>query len=148
VCITSECMRHMLRDMPVFGTSRPQNPPSLIIVLQWFWGYTCSNTQTLTEQTTPIPAYSLQTPATSTLHRMRCGLHYTCISLRTTWTALQQLSGSVRWFRTSISPISCWILINCSRLHTGISLLTRHMRVWMRVCVPARTSLFIHSFIP
>lgn len=53
-------------DVPVFGTSRPQNPPCLTIVFHWFWGYTCSNTRTFTEHTTTFPTTSTQHARTST----------------------------------------------------------------------------------
>jgi hypothetical protein len=56
------------------STSRPQNPPWIAIVLQWFWGCTCSNTRSLAEQTTTFPAYSACAHAHIHIHthRLRC----------------------------------------------------------------------------
>jgi len=63
-------------DVPVLGTSRPQNPPCLTIVLHWFWGYTCSNTRKFTEHTTTFPASSIHIHTLSLSHSLTHPLLY------------------------------------------------------------------------
>jgi len=110
-------------DVPVFGTSRPQNPPCLTIVLHWFWGYTCSNTRMFTEHTTTFPASSTQTYAHAHTHtitgvqQLRGGTHFSCISLRSSFPAVwKDFAGACPQFVPE-------------KFITRITVLTRHMFV-------------------
>jgi hypothetical protein len=98
-------------DVPVFGTSRPQNPPCLTIVLHWFWGYTCSYTRTFTENTITFPSSSTQQArarAHTHIHTHTLTGYCTATEMRIAFQlhfVTQQLSGSVKRFRRSMPPI-------------------------------------------
>lgn len=123
-------------DVPVFGTSRPQNPPCLTIVLNWFWGYTCSNTRTLTEHTTTFPVSSTHARAHTHSHRL----------LYSNWDA-ERISVA---FRYAAALRQCKKI---SQEHVPNSLLKSSLPgspyvlgtcLWMRLRVPSRT-LYTHT---
>jgi hypothetical protein len=118
-------------DVPVFGTSRPQNPPCLTIVLHWFWGYTCSNTRMFTEHTTTFPASSTHTYAHA----------HTRSPVYGNWDA-ERISVA---FRYAAAIRQCEKI---SQEHVPNSLLKSSLPgspyllntcLWMRLRVPART---------
>jgi len=96
-------------DADVLGTSRPQNPPCLTTVLHWFWGYTCSNTRKFTEHTTTFPASS--THARTHIHTHSLTRYCAATEMQNAFQlhfVTQQLSGSVKRFRRSMSPFRSW----------------------------------------
>jgi len=122
-------------DVPVLGTSRPQNPPCLTIVLHWFWGYTCSNTRKFTEHTTTFPASSIHIHTLSLSHSLTHPLLYG------NWDA-ERISVA---FRYAAAFRQCEKI---SQEHVPISFLKSSLPgspyllctcLWMRVSVPART---------
>jgi len=120
-------------DVYVLGTSRPQNPPCLTIVLHWFWCYTCSNTCKFTEHTTTFPTSSTHTHthSLSLSHPLLCG----------NWDA-ERISVAFRY------AAAFWQCEKISQEHVPISFLKSSLPrspyllcicLLMRVSVPART---------